>query len=228
MKYFYFFILPLGLLLLSSCSENTDAKVLYQQNFEIIGDEKASQLQHLSDHLYEPSYSANETTDEAHSSIGGVFDELSVSQGRYTITGQGSGNVLITDEENDVIVDEVVGSAYGVNSLTVDLASDHTVRVDGFDQVSILPAAAEPEVENVLTAGVWEVGVHIEPGNYQFSTSASQIGYVKILDKNDSDFLFEVLGGEYSSSSSEIELLEGQKIVVSGISLTEWQQLPEE
>ncbi|MDV2582453.1 hypothetical protein [Alkalibacillus haloalkaliphilus] len=213
-------ILIVGLLL-ASCnveSKTEVSEVYTDQQQKIIGEEKSEMLAQTA-----APYTNRELRDEQYSQdevfldyVHGDGETISLSPGRYEITGSVSGNINVYNDNNDLIFHDILGSDYGVGSITVDIDEDFTIHADaGFNAVMVTPA--EEQQSNNLTAGHWEVGVDIEPGDYLISSS-SRIGYLQIHSNNKDTQVYEVMGSEFGSTESEVTLEEGQILRITEIS----------
>jgi hypothetical protein len=194
-------------------------KVLrYEENFEITGSEKDEKIGTVNMAIFKTSDRSNALAKEVQLPVvRQEGEEVKLPSGRYSITGSPTGNVFVSDENGQLLLREIVGSYAGVGSLTVDIDEAYTVRVDGgYDSVSILPVSTQLSTE--LTAGIWEVGLDIEAGDYEVTTPDG-LGYLQVLDKNDDPKLYELIGGTYSSTKSSQNLREGQRLLINGISI---------
>ncbi|WP_157783031.1 hypothetical protein [Alkalibacillus haloalkaliphilus] len=213
-------ILIVGLLL-ASCnveSKTEVSEVYTDQQQKIIGEEKNEMLGQTA-----APYTNRELRDEEYSQdevfldyVQGDGETISVSPGRYEITGSVAGNINVYNDHGDLIFHDILGSDYGVGSITVDIDEDFTIHADaGFNAVMVTPA--DEQQSNNLTAGHWEVGVDIEPGDYLISSS-SKIGYLQIHSHNEDAQVYEVMGSEFGNTESEVTLKEGQKLRITEIS----------
>ncbi|WP_143469649.1 hypothetical protein [Lentibacillus sediminis] len=210
--------------LLSGCLAQgavSDKVAAYEDNIEITGEEKEEMLEGVSETVTQISDRSNVEAEEV--VIGAVSDggeEVRVTPGRYQITGNVTGNVVIRDEAGDVLIEEILGSYYGVESITADLTESHVIEVDGLDQVSVVPVATEMSTE--LGAGIWQVGTDIAPGSYSI-TSPNGFGYLQVFQPNEDVHVYEVIGGEFAATESTVELTEGQTLRIKRISLISFQ-----
>ncbi|KAA0964991.1 hypothetical protein FQ087_01325 [Sporosarcina sp. ANT_H38] len=198
-------------------------KVLrYEENFEITGNEKNDLIGKVNPALFETSDRSNALAEEVDIPVVPKDGkQVKLPSGRYTITGHPTGNVFIRDEDGGLVLREIVGNYAGVGSLTVDIDETYTVLVDGgYDSVNILPAPTFLSTE--LVTGIWEVGLDIEAGNYTITTP-NDLGYLQIFDKNNDPKMYELIGGTVSSTKSEVRLLAGQKLRITGISMINFQ-----
>ena len=211
----------LSLFVLSSCNQEPSEKVTrYHENHEIIGSEKEELLSNLSETIFETSERSNITAEEAQVDVNYEVKEIVVAPGRYQIIRHASGTVSIQDLTGGLLYRGVLGSSYGVNSITVDLNNAHIIRVDGGqDTVYVQPVATQLSTE--LTAGIWEVGLDIEEGEYTV-TAPNGVGYLQQFDPTKEPILFEVIGGNFASTTSKIQLRKGQKLKITGISMVQF------
>lgn len=222
------FLLVIALFVGAGCEhgafqDSPSEKVLrYKENFEIIGSEKDNMIGNVNPALFTTSDRSNALAEEVQLPVvPQKGEEVKLPSGRYSITGNPTGNVFILDGNGELLLREIVGSYAGVGTLTVDIDEAYTIRVDGgYDSVSILPVATRLSTE--LTAGIWEVGLDIEAGDYKVTTPYG-LGYLQILDKNDDPKVYELIGGTYSSTKSSLHLNEGQKLRITGLSLIQFQ-----
>jgi len=127
--------------------------------------------------------------------------------------------------KTDLVIREIVGHTGGVGSLTVDIEKAYTVFADGgYDHVSFIPVPTQ--LSNDLNAGIWEVGLDIEAGEYTFGSEYG-LGYVEIHEEDKEPVLYEVIGGNEIGSKSRVKLTEGQKIRITGISLVNFKPVKE-
>ncbi|MFD1449614.1 hypothetical protein [Oceanobacillus sojae] len=223
-KQMYFLIIVLiCLFVLAGCSQNSpkSKKVLsYQENSEIIGEEKEEIIGEISDTMYE---SIDRSNAEAEEIVIGPLpregEEITPPEGRYSIgispeDYYQSGRVLVYDEEDMLLIEALVDGYYGVSSITVDLNGSHTVYADGIDELILIPE--ETNSSNELTAGISEVGKDIEPGNYSVVTDSEYgMGYLEIFEEGEQPQVFEVLIDPLEPDI-DVELKEGQKVKITG------------
>lgn len=131
-----------------------------------------------------------------------------------------TGNVYIHDENDDLLFHAIVGFPHGVESITVDLDEAKTITMDGFEQAYVMPADTQLSME--LTAGIWELGTDIEAGVYVI-TSPYGLGYLQIFEPNEDPVVFEVIGGGFEGTKSDIQLRKGQKLRITDISMIQFQ-----
>ncbi|RPF52234.1 hypothetical protein [Aquisalibacillus elongatus] len=206
--------------ILAACNQGeTPEEKAYVDNFEIIGEEK-EQLLEISDTIYNSVDRNNEEAETVSSKIPDAHDYLTVNEGRYTIAGYGAGNVYIHDSEDELLIHDVLGPN-GVESLTVDLSEDHTIKVDGFENISVMPAEDDLQ-ENMLASGIWEVGLDIDEGTYE-AVGQGGSGYLQIFSQDGNDRVYEVVDGPYVSTNPTVELREGEKVKITSIPLIQFQ-----
>lgn len=223
-------VLFICMLLLSGChnlqGSKSDKKIVYADNYEIIGTTR--------DQIIGTVYPAIFTTvdrsnTEAKRTYGPVPTKngvkLNIETGRYALTGYPSGNIYIYDKDNNLLAQEIVGDKAGVPTLTADIDSTYSIVLDGgYNTVTILPVKTELSTE--LTAGIWDVGLDIEPGDYTISIPAGH-GFVQILEQGKDPRLFELMAGGLTNSKSLIQLKEGQKVRVSKVSVVTFEPVSE-
>ncbi|WP_188734472.1 hypothetical protein [Oceanobacillus neutriphilus] len=223
MKQIYFLIVLICLFVLIGCSQQSSKseKVLsYQENSEIIGEEKEEIVGEVSDTMYESIDRSNAEAEEF--IIGPVSregEEITPPEGRYNV-GFGfsddfqSGRVLVYDEEDTLLIEALLDDGYGLRSITVDLNGSHTVYTDGVEELILIPK--ETKSSNELTTGISEVGKDIEPGNYSVATDLEDgIGYLEIFEEGEQPQVFEVLINPLEPDI-DVELKEGQKVKITG------------
>ena len=216
------------LLMLSGChplqQAESDKIDPYEKNFVIIGSEKDELIGKVSPAIFTTVDRSNAGAEQVESPVytkEGV--EVSLRPGRYSISGYPAGNIFIYDENGDLVAREIVG--YLVSSLTVDIEDTYTVFADGgYDHVSFTPVPTQ--LSTNLTAGIWEVGLDIEAGEYIVGSEYG-LGYMVIHEKGKEPVLYEVIGGTQAGSKSRVELTEGQKLRITGISLVQFTPVEE-
>ncbi|MGP4072035.1 hypothetical protein ACTWQB_05720 [Piscibacillus sp. B03] len=206
-------------LTLSSCNQLSDEAKAYQDNFEIVGDEK-EQVSEISKTVFDNVDRQNQQAEPSGSNISDGHDELKVPEGRYEISGHEAGNVYVYDQNDHLVLHEIIG--LDVNFINVSLTEDHVIRVDGFSYVEIQPVETNIDNPN-LTAGIWKVGVDIEPGTYQ-ATAYEGMGYLIVYDSQEKSKVYEVIGGENAEAFPTVELKEGQTIKITEIPLITFKQ----
>ncbi|MGN7388119.1 hypothetical protein [Sporosarcina sp. SAFN-015] len=218
-------------LILSGCHNlqgtRSDRITAYADNYEISGETK--------DEIIGTVHSAIFTTvDRSNKEAKRIYGpmptkkgaKLTIEPGRYALMGHPSGNIYIYDEDDNLLLREIVGDKAGVSSLTADIDSTFTIFFDGgYNTVTIQPVKTELSTE--LTAGIWDVGLDIKPGNYSISIPYGY-GFVQILEEGKDPQLFELLGGELTGSQSQVQLKEGQKVRVSKVSRVNFEPLIEQ
>ncbi|MFA1820953.1 hypothetical protein ACDX78_12345 [Virgibacillus oceani] len=225
-------IILFSILFLSGCTSPVFQAVpsekakTYQENHEIIGEEKEEMLTDLniSETVFDISDRDNPDPEMEE---GYYFDvaneeEFSLPTGRYWFSGEISGNIYIHDEEGHLLIHEIIGYP-GVLGFFADVDESHTIKIDGLEN-----AAAymnwEMEASNELNAGIWHVGTDIEPGSYTINPVGG-FGHIVILDPNGDAQIFELIGSQAALTESEIELKDGQVVRVTGISSAEFERM---
>lgn len=157
---------------------------------------------------------AEETTLHAGNFI--VGEDIPV--GRYVITGDGTGNLFVYDEDGLPTVNEILDKSgeMGVTSITTNLEAGHEIEISGLDNVTFTPA--ETSLSNTLSTGTWQVGLDIEPGRYDV-TAPSGVGNFVIYNAMDLPATNEILdaSGELGVTQITVNLEEGQVIQISGL-----------
>ncbi|MFJ7936500.1 hypothetical protein [Sporosarcina sp. NPDC096371] len=222
-----FVLFIFSLVFLAGCNRHfhelpSEKVARYQGNYEIIGNEKDDMLGNVSETIFETSDRSNSMAKEAKINLtSNEGEEISVPSGRYQITRTVTGNIYIHDENGDLLFHDILDSSYGVASITVDVNDKHTISIDGeMDQVYVTPVSTQLSTE--LTAGIWEVGTDIVEGDYSI-TAPYGVGYLQIFDPNDEPRVYEVIGGTFASTKSDIQLSKGQKLRIIGISLVHFE-----
>ncbi|PKR78403.1 hypothetical protein CEY16_01205 [Halalkalibacillus sediminis] len=209
------FILLFGsVLLLTGCTDRSTPVIdSYQGNFEIVGEEKSQMVQNVSEQLFETSDRSNDNASNIEEFLEHDEDRttISVNSGRYKLVPNGSGNVYVSDENNDIIFSGVLGSRYGVPTMTLDIQDTDNILFDGLASLSIQPV--ETEMKTELGAGIWHVGKDIQAGTYEIS-SPEGLGYVHIYDLNEEPEVYELLTNEMSSNTITINLEKGEVVKV--------------
>lgn len=202
----------------SEVSKSPEINSAYERNFEIIGPEKDKLLGIVNPVIYQMVDRKNVNAEPV--SIPVITKEgkeVKLKAGRYMFTGYPTGNIFVYDENGDLILSEIVGSYEGAGSLTMDIQSSYTVRADGgYDSVEITPVPTALTTD--LTAGLWEVGQDIEPGEYEIAID-SKYGYLHVYEEGKEPRVFELIGGEIAKSDGLVTLEEGQVVRVTGTSL---------
>lgn len=200
------------LLILSGCQALSEEALQYQENYEIIGNEKEKMLENTSHVIYKSIDRENSKAKEI--TIDAIYKEgknVIPTEGRYQITGQLTGNVYIYDEEDNLLFHDLIApNPLGVESITIDLDGTNILHVDGFDQVNVMPVSTQLLKE--LTPGIWEVGKDIQAGNY--SVTGEGFGYLEVFEQGKVPRIYEVIGGE-SQTKTELSLQDGQKLRIT-------------
>ncbi|MFC5604599.1 hypothetical protein [Sporosarcina koreensis] len=226
----FFLLLVLSLLMLAGCHPlqkmEADGINPYEQNFEIIGSEKNELIGKVNTAIFTTVDRSNDGAEQVDRDVytkEGV--KVALQPGRYAISGSPAGNIFIYDDNGDLVIREIVGHTGGVGSLTVDIEDTYTVFADGgYEHVSFVPVPTALSTD--LNAGIWEVGLDIEAGDYTFGSEYG-MGYVEIHEKGKDPLLYEVIGGNKTGSKSQVKLTEGQKLRITGISLVNFKPVGE-
>lgn len=145
-----------------------------------------------------------------------------VPAGEYIITtdSETGGNVTIIDTNGNVVDYEAMSSTglYGVNQMKVTLENGYTIK----NEVQGTIYLSKPDTFNFYTyqAGIWNVGEDIKPGSYSVTLPEGEMGSIVVSDINGNIVATEMLdsNGVYGKSETQINLLEGQTVEITGIS----------
>ena len=212
------------LLVLTGCGRILNAPTFnnmtaHEKNSEIVGEEKDEIVGSVSQTIFDTVDRDNSKGQEiATGEIEKSGMEINVPEGRYEIFAGNAGNVFIYDELGDLLIREMFDRFYGVDStLTVDLGAGHTIFFDGgLDGATV--RHAETKVSNNLTPGIWEVGFDIEAGDYTVTTDNRLVGYLQIFEPDKEVRVYELVGGGSVQTKSEVRLVDGQKLKITGVS----------
>lgn len=223
MKRMAFLIVLTCFIVLASCSQQSSKseKVLsYQENNEIIGEEKEEIIGNYSDTIYNSIDRSNEEAEEfVIGPISREGEEITPPEGRYTIgiyyeDEPQSGRVLVYDQDDTLLIEALLDEVYGVNGIVLDLNGSQTVYADGVNKLFLTPA--DTNMTNELPAGISEVGTDIEPGNYSVISDMTQkMGYLEIFEEGKEPRVFEALIDPLELDIN-VELKEGQKVRITG------------
>jgi len=212
-------LLVVGILLfVTGCNvfadqEITEEAKAYKQNFEIIGKEKEALIGDIHPDIFEPAIEEKQSEEANVLFIDHKADKpYQVPTGRYSISGEGTGYIYLYDGQENLVYQEFI--AYGIESVEVDIKDDYDFRFNGLERVALVEV--EPEVKEVLSPGIWEVGIHIDPGVYK--VSGEGYGYLKLLSNQGDHQLFEFLGSAFTETEITIEFSEKEKVIITGLS----------
>ncbi|MHA6253273.1 hypothetical protein [Oceanobacillus sp. CAU 1775] len=222
MKKFLLLLFVSCTFLLVACSEEPSEKVAaYQDNFEILGEERDELIGDVSDTIYESiDRDATDPEEIFLSSIGKDGVQITPPAGRYWIGSMGfsgapeSGRIVVYDEDDKLLIDQLYDQGFGGSSVTVDLNGTHTVHIDGLNEAQITPV--ETEFYNELTSGIWEVGKDVEAGEYDIMGTDYGFGYLHVFEEGKEPRVFEFLNSS-PDSQVRLELKAGQKLRVSSV-----------
>lgn len=193
----------------TSSTAHSEEVIKARENFEITGDEKDEIIGDINERIFE-TIDRRDKSEENQLHIKTKADrayQVPVT-GRYEIYGFGTGFIYLHDENDEIIHKDFF--AYGMESVTVDVKEEYFIRFSGLDQLFI--KEVDTEVANTLTPGIWEVGNDIEPGDYMMTGEG--YGYLSIMEPTEESQLFEVIGSPFASSTSNVQLKEGQKVIL--------------
>ncbi|GKV70613.1 hypothetical protein NCCP2716_31110 [Sporosarcina sp. NCCP-2716] len=212
------FLLLVLLLCAAGCQQkgipSTESVVRYSQGYELTGREKEKLVGPVHPGLFAAADRNNPGAGQVSIPVVPKTGEsIELPAGRYMITGYPTGNIYVLDAEGKTVLREIVGDYAGAHSLTVSIEESYTIRADGgFDSVEVTPAATS--LQNVLTAGIWEVGTDIAPGRYTISLDETY-GYLQVLEEGKEPLLYELVGGTAGRTEGSVELKEGQWLRVT-------------
>ncbi|QTD41253.1 hypothetical protein [Sporosarcina sp. Te-1] len=224
-KFVLFPVLLLGIAFLTGCNQMQKAKteevIQYEKNYEIIGLEKEEMLGEVNPAIVATVDRSTANLQPVHGSIYyHKGEKIHVPSGRYQITGTPAGNIIIYDENDELILRELVGYVAGVYSLTLDIDETHGIYIDGgYTDYTIMPVETEKSVD--LSAGLWKVGLDIEPGTYTITTEVD-FGYLHIIEENKEPIVYEVISGEHVGGT--VQLKEGQTIRITKTSMVHFEK----
>ncbi|REB06119.1 hypothetical protein DVB69_14405 [Sporosarcina sp. BI001-red] len=195
----------------------TEQAVRYEQNYELLGDEKDELIKLVNPALFTTVDRSNPQAEAVSVPVvPKTGEELKLKTGRYMITGYPTGNIYVFDAQGKEILREIVGDYAGAGSLTVSIDESYTVRADGgYDSVEVFLSPTSLNTE--LSAGVWEVGTDIKAGKYTISVDQGY-GILQILEKEKDAILYELVGGTIGRTESTVQLKEGQWLRVTDAS----------
>jgi hypothetical protein len=217
-------------LILSGCHNlqgtRSDSITVYADNYEITGNTRDEIIGTVHPAIFTTVDRSNKGAKRTYGPMPTKKGaKLTIEPGRYALMGYPSGNIYIYDEDDNLLVREIVGDKAGVPTFTVDIDSTFTIFFDGgYNTVTIQPVKTELSTE--LTAGIWDVGLDIEPGNYTISIPYGY-GFVQIFEEGKDPQLFEMMGGELTGSESQVQLKKGQKVRISKVSMVKFEPLSE-
>ena len=122
-----------------------------------------------------------------------------IKPGRYTITtDSGSGNLIDSDDDVNVILGSDATEDNVVTSYTVTLTKGAEVELDGLESVSFTPVNKH-SYSTELGAGQWVVGKDIKPGKYKISATSGSGNLI-----SDDGTINEILGTESDSDVGQV------------------------
>lgn len=220
MKQILFPMTLICIILLAGCGGEKEASekvLIYQENNEIIGEERDELVGEISPTIYEKIVRSNEGLEEIMLfPVERPGESVTPPAGRYTLQMVPvTGRVAIYDENDIPLLDEVIDGTQGAETVTVSLNGSHTVHVSGMMTVYLRPA--QTELSSTLNAGIWEVGVDIEPGNYTVTAPTDiEMGYLQIFEEGKKPRVFEIINNP-TRSTVEVDLEEGQILKITQI-----------
>lgn len=139
-----------------------------------------------------------------------------IPAGRYVISGDGSGNLIIYNSSGVPYINEILGGDIGVNTVTTDISEGDKIDISGINKVTFTPAETKLS-EGTLTTGNWIVGLDIQAGRYD-AESTSGNGNLFVYNKQGLPVVNEILGGgDIGVDKVTIDLKDGNMISISGM-----------
>ncbi|GIO27000.1 hypothetical protein [Ornithinibacillus bavariensis] len=141
-----------------------------------------------------------------------------IPAGRYVITGEGTGNLFVYDEDGLPVVNEILDKSadMGVPNVTTDIKDGQEIEISGLNAVTFTPA--KTKLSNKLTTGTWIVGLDIKAGRYNVTTPSGS-GNFFIYNNLGVPTTNEILDatGEMGVKQITVTLEDGQQIGISGL-----------
>lgn len=211
----------LGMLLLVGCNDVKglpDEKAeIYDENHEIIGDEKQEIIGKTNPVIFE-SFSRKKhkaTNKTMELDIEKIEQSgIHLPTGRYQLSGDVTGRILVFDANGKEVFQELINQQGGVESVVLNIENTYTIKADGFINAYALPV--DTKYANELSAGLWEVGKDIKPGEYDVSADAG-LGHLQVLEKDGKPRLYELISSKFVNTKSEIQLQAGQILKITGV-----------
>lgn len=225
----------------------TDTAVLaaYEEKYEIVGDEKEVLGEALPEFFYREPLDFGDDEDYMHP----LTEEpltvgVDLPEGRYTIVKSeemGTGYFTVMDTDDTKVFEQLLD--FTQNTLELNLYDGMKITanegysprlfifgksVAPFDPSAMFADTSRPEVEGQkhFGNGVYHVGKHIEPGEYNLEVGlnymATGVNYVYVLQTDGSFNVFELTGDyrEWVDSSITLSLEEGQTLFIASKSTT--------
>ncbi|TSB47352.1 hypothetical protein [Alkalicoccobacillus porphyridii] len=224
------FLFGLCLVFLLGCQSKTDEAEAYEENGELLNEEKAEILERFGEPRPETSERPAASPDDSiviEMEQDEMLHELQVPTGRYAIAdggwmiegGEGSaGNVYIHSEEGELLFhDTLYGPFYSTYVIAMTLEETDTVSFDGLQALVLQPLATEYTSE--LFSGVWEVGLDIEPGTYQITPNVAGIANLELFTAGAEPRVFEIIGLEAEGQEQMDEMPE-DTVEATSVTLT--------
>jgi len=137
--------------------------------------------------------------------------------GRYVLTSDTPGSVIILNNNQRTLINQGLNPAggphaSGVPTITLSVNHGYDIRLEGF-QGSVTFAPAPDHMSNVLTTGVWTVGIHIAEGEYNARpTSHGDRGNLIVTNPDGRSALNELL-----ETSIRVTLTHGQTVRIAAL-----------
>lgn len=142
-----------------------------------------------------------------------------IPAGKYKITSEGDGSIVIYNRAGIPYMNEALGMKTNVSSITVDVEEGHYIDVKGMEFANLLITEATLGRPS-LTTGIWTVGKDIEPGGYYIYCQEGN-GNLYIYNKEGWPLVNEALG-DNGERILAVDLREDYTIKISGINELEF------
>lgn len=130
-----------------------------------------------------------------------------IQPGRYIVGSKNRGNLFINDGKRAFNINEIIGT--GDEDVIVQIEDGQKIEIKTSNDVHFKPVK-DKIYEGEISAGIYEVGKHIEPGTYKFT--ALNEGYTLINT-------FEKVADDYQSK--KIESINNKDKKVTQVELNE-------
>lgn len=139
-----------------------------------------------------------------------------IPAGRYVITADKTGNLLIYDTTGLPYINEILGGDdLGVKSVTTDISDGDKIEISGIDKVTFTPAETKL-AKDTLTTGNWVAGIDIAAGRYDVTSEEN--GNFFVYDRTGIPVVNEILGGgDLGVEKVTADLEDGFSITISGM-----------
>ena len=223
-------LLSFSVVLLVGCHSKTDEAAAYDENGELLNEEKAVILERFDEPRVETTERPPANPDESivvEMENGEMSHAFQVPAGRYAIadaTGMSAGNVYVHSEDEELLFhDTLYGPVYSTYVIAITLEETDTISFDGLEGIVLQPLSTQ--YTNEIFSGVWEVGLDIEPGTYHVKPTVSGIGNLELFSDDEEPRVFEIIGLEAEGETGlevdatfvTLPLAEGDTLRVTGM-----------